>query len=466
MSSVMASRISTIPERFKGQVIYPGDAEYDSARKVWNGMIDKYPAAVVRPADEGDVIAAVDFARDHQLPLSVRGGGHNVAGHATNDGGIVIDLSSMKKIEVDPVKRTVRAQGGVVWGELDAATQPYGLAAPGGVYSQTGIAGLTLGGGFGWLRSAYGLSCDNLIGAEVVTADGRLIRANASENSDLLWGLRGGGGNFGVVTTFEYQLHPVGPDVMFAFVFYDGTDADEMKRAVRLYRDFSASAPDEVSTLFVLGQVPPEEHFPEELHRRPFSAFAALYVGPVEEGRKALQPLLDFGTPLIDISGVKPYIEAQQSFDREFPDGRRYYWKSINLNHLNEDAIDRIVAHARQQPSPFSTTDLWHVGGAMKRGSAETSAFNGRQAEFLFNAEANWNDPADDNANLAWVRDFIAGVEEFSDGSRYLNFAGFQEEGDDMMRKAFAGQYARLQALKQQYDPTNLFRLNQNVKPE
>lgn len=466
MSSVMASRISTIPERFKGQVIYPGDAEYDSARKVWNGMIDKYPAAVVRPADEGDVIAAVDFARDHQLPLSVRGGGHNVAGHATNNGGIVIDLSSMKKIEVDPVNRTVRAQGGVVWGELDAATQPYGLAAPGGVYSQTGIAGLTLGGGFGWLRSAYGLSCDNLIGAEVVTADGRLIRANASENSDLLWGLRGGGGNFGVVTTFEFQLHPVGPDVMFVFVFYDGTDADEMKRAVRLYRDFSAAAPDEVSTLFALGQVPPEAHFPEELYRRPFSAFAALYAGPVEEGRKALQPLLDFGTPLFDLSGVKPYTEAQQAFDDEFPDGRRYYWKSMNVNHLNEDAIDRIVAHARQQPSPFSTTDIWHVGGAVKRGSAETSAFNGRQAEFLVNAEANWNDPADDSANLEWVRRFIAGIEEFSDGSRYLNFAGFQEEGDDMMRKAFAGQYARLQALKQQYDPTNLFRLNQNVKPE
>lgn len=466
MSSVMASRISTIPERFKGQVIYPGDAEYDSARKVWNGMIDKYPAAVVRPADEGDVIAAVDFARDHQLPLSVRGGGHNVAGHATNNGGIVIDLSSMKKIEVDPVNRTVRAQGGVVWGELDAATQPYGLAAPGGVYSQTGIAGLTLGGGFGWLRGAYGLSCDNLIGAEVVTADGRLIRANASENSDLLWGLRGGGGNFGVVTTFEFQLHPVGPDVMFVFVFYDGTDADEMKRAVRLYRDFSAAAPDEVSTLFALGQVPPEAHFPEELYRRPFSAFAALYAGPVEEGRKALQPLLDFGTPLFDLSGVKPYIEAQQAFDDEFPDGRRYYWKSMNVNHLNEDAIDRIVAHARQQPSPFSTTDIWHVGGAVKRGSAETSAFNGRQAEFLVNAEANWNDPADDSANLEWVRRFIAGIEEFSDGSRYLNFAGFQEEGDDMMRQAFAGQYARLQALKQQYDPTNLFRLNQNVKPE
>lgn len=466
MSSVMASRISTIPERFKGQVIYPGDAEYDSARKVWNGMIDKYPAAVVRPADEGDVIAAVDFARDHQLPLSVRGGGHNVAGHATNDGGIIIDLSSMKKIEVDPVNRTVRAQGGVVWGELDAATQPYGLAAPGGVYSQTGIAGLTLGGGFGWLRGAYGLSCDNLIGAEVVTADGRLIRANASENSDLLWGLRGGGGNFGVVTTFEFQLHPVGPDVMFVFVFYDGTNADEMKRAVRLYRDFSAAAPDEVSTLFALGQVPPEAHFPEELYRRPFSAFAALYTGPVEEGRKALQPLLDFGTPLFDLSGVKPYTEAQQAFDDEFPDGRRYYWKSMNVNHLNEDAIDRIVAHARQQPSPFSTTDIWHVGGAVKRGSAETSAFNGRQAEFLVNAEANWNDPADDSANLEWVRRFITDIEEFSDGSRYLNFAGFQEEGDDMMRKAFAGQYARLQALKQQYDPTNLFRLNQNVKPE
>lgn len=450
---------------FRGQVIIASDGEYEAARKVWNGMIDRYPAAIVRPLDANDVSIAVKFVREYQLPLSVRGGGHNVAGHGTNDGGIVIDLSSMKKIEVDPVKRIARAEGGVVWGELDAATQPYGLAAPGGVFSKTGIAGLTLGGGFGWLRSTYGLSCDNLIGAEVVTADGEIVRASATQNSELLWGLRGGGGNFGVVTTFEYQLHPVGPEVMFAFAFHDGATVDDMKRAARLYRDFSATAPDEVNTIMAFGQIPPDEHFPEHLHRKPFTLLGGMYVGPVEEGKKALQPLLDFGTPLLDFSGVKPYVEVQQSFDADYPDGLRYYWKSLNLMHLSDKAIERIVAHARQQPSPFSTTDVWHVGGAVKRGSAETSAFYGRHAEFVLNPEANWIDPADDATNLEWVRRFLADVEEFSDGSRYLNFAGLQEEGDEMMRKAFGDHYMRLKALKQQYDPTNLFRLNQNVKP-
>lgn len=450
---------------FEGQIITPDSAEYEDARKVWNGMIDRYPALIVRPDSAKAVAEAVNFARENNLLISVRGGGHNVAGHATNNGGMVIDLSAMKKIEVDPVGRTARAQGGVTWGELDAATQVYALATPGGVFSKTGIAGLTLGGGFGWLSSKYGLSCDNLIGAEVVTADGRIIRADANENSDLLWGLRGGGGNFGIVTTFEYQLHPLGPDVMFVFTFHDGSTADDMKRAVRFYRDFVKAAPDEVSTILAIGQIPPDEHFPEALHRKPFVLFGGLYAGSPEEGQKVLQPLLDFGTPLMDASGVKPYVEAQQSFDADYPDGLRYYWKSLNLMHLDDAVIDRIVEHARLQPSPFSTTDLWGLGGKMTRVSADESAFNGRQAAFLLNPEANWIAPEDDKANITWVRNFIDDMQEFSDGSRYLNFAGFQEEGDDMMRKAFAAQYERLAALKQKYDPNNLFRLNQNIKP-
>jgi FAD/FMN-containing dehydrogenase len=465
----------TLPDRktlqafaaaFRGQIIQPEDSHYEAARKVWNGMIDRYPALIIRPIDVNDVVMAVHFAREQGFLLSVRGGGHNVAGHATNDGGMVIDLSLMKKIEVDPVTRTARAEGGVTWGELDAATQVYGLATPGGVYSRTGIAGLTLGGGFGWLRNKYGLSCDNLVGAEVVTAGGRLVRASASENVDLLWGLRGGGGNFGIVTAFEYQLHPVGPDVMFAFVFHDGADADEMKRALHFYRDYNATAPDEVSTLMALGQIPPDEHFPEALHRRPFILFGGLFTGPVEQGRSALQPLLDFGTPLIDLSGVKPYVEAQQAFDADYPDGLRYYWKSLNLKRLDEAAIARIVEHARQQPSPYSTTDLWHVGGAVSRVSPEESAFHGRGAAFLLSPEANWIDPADDDRNVAWLRRFIVEMEPFSDGSRYLNFPGFQEEGDSMMRESFGPQYARLAALKRMYDPQNLFHLNQNIKPE
>ncbi|NLF75134.1 MAG: FAD-binding oxidoreductase [Chloroflexi bacterium] len=459
------STVQSLAGQVKGPVILPDDAAYDEARKVWNGMIDRYPALIVRPLDVSDVIAAVNFAREHDLLLSVRGGGHNVAGHATNDGGIVIDLAEMKQIEVDPAGRTVRVGGGATWGDVDAATQPHGLATPGGVYSRTGIAGLTLGGGYGWLRSTYGLSCDNLIAAEVVTADGRLVHASATENPDLLWGLRGGGGNFGIVTTFEFRLHPVGPDVMFVFVFHDGRGEDAMKRALRLYRDFSETAPDEANTIAALGQIPPDEHFPEELHRTPFAAFGGLYVGPVDEGEKVLRPLRDLGTPLLDFSGVMPYVEAQRAFDADYPDGLRYYWKSLNLTRLDEDAIERIVRHARQQPSPFSTTDLWHVGGAMKRVGPDESAFSGRDAAFLLSPEANWLDAADDEANLRWVRDFVADMAPFSDGSRYLNFAGFQEEGDDMIQASYGAQHARLQALKRQYDPGNLFRLNQNIKP-
>ncbi len=464
-SKSIESAVQELARSFQGAIILPGDVEYEQARKIWNGIIDKHPLIIVRPQHADDVIAAVNFARENNLLLSVRGGGHNVAGHATNDDGLVIDLSSMKKIEVDPVNGIARAEGGVVWGELDAATQAYGLATPGGVYSKTGIAGLTLGGGFGWLRNKHGLSSDNLIGAEVVTASGELIHVSATENADLLWGLRGGGGNFGVVTTFEYQLHPVGPEVMFAFAIHDGTDASEMKRALRFYRDFHATAPKEVSTILALGKVPPVDHFPPELHNTPFILLAGLYAGAVVDGERALQPLRDFSTPLLDLSGVMPYVQAQQAFDQEFPDGLRYYWKSLNLTRFDDEAIERIVDHARRQPSPLSTTDIWHVGGAMTEIDPDTTAFYGRQAAFLLNAEANWNDPANDDGNFRWVRDFISDMAAFSDGSRYLNFAGFQEEGDKMMRGAFGAHYQRLVELKQKYDPTNLFRLNQNVKP-
>lgn len=463
---ILLGKSDTLRTHFSGPIILPGDLDYNQARKVWNGMINRYPALIVRPTDADDVIAAVNFARDNRLPISVRGGGHNVAGHGTTDGGIVIDLSLMRGIRVNPGNRTARAEGGVTWGELDEATQRYGLATPGGVFSRTGIAGLTLGGGFGWLRNKYGLSCDNLLSAEVVTADGRLIRASKDRNSDLLWGLRGGGGNFGIVTSFEYQLHRVGPEVMFAFTFYEAEDEETMKQALRFYRDFSEVAPDEVSTIAALGRIPAEpEVFPEAIHGRFFVLFGGLYAGSPAEGQRAMQPLMNFGVPMVNASGVRPYTEAQQVFDADYPDGHRYYWKSLNLMRLNEDTIDRIVKHARRQVSWHSTTDLWHIGGAVARGSADYSAFHGRQAAFLLNPEANWEHPDDDEANIAWARDFIEDMQEFSDGSRYLNFAGFQEEGDAMIRKAFGPQFARLMELKGKYDPDNLFNLNQNINP-
>lgn len=450
---------------FRGEVVLPGDTKYDQARRVWNGMIDRYPALIARCARVEDVIASVNFARENELLVAVRGGDHNVAGHATCDGGLVIDLSPMKRIEIDPVSRVARVEAGVTWGELDAAAQVYGLATPGGVFSETGIAGLTLGGGFGWLRNKYGLSCDNLIAAEVVTTKGQAIRTNQSENPDLLWGLRGGGGNFGVVTTFVFRLHPVGPQVMFVFVFHDGQGA-KMKEAIQFYRDFCATAPDEVSSIGFAGIVPPGlAHFPEKIQGLPFFGIGALYAGDPDAGQELLQPLRDFSQPIIDFSGIMPYVQAQRAFDEDYPDGLRYYWKSLNLTRLDDRVIDRIVLHAQKQPSPLSTIDIWHIGGAVKRSGPEESAFFGRAASFLLNPEANWEKPQDDEANIGWVRDFIADMGEFSDGSRYLNFAGFQEEGDEMIQKAFGDRYQRLVTLKDKYDPSNLFRLNQNIKP-
>lgn len=454
-----------LESRLEGSVTLPGDQGYDAARAVWNGMIDRYPAIIIHCASTGDVVEAVNFCRENELTVAVRGGGHNVAGHATCDDGAVIDLEPMKKIDVNPVAKVATVGGGVTWGELDAASQVYGLATPGGVFSDTGVAGLTLGGGLGYLRNTHGLSCDNLIGAEVVLADGSVVRADEVENPDLLWGLRGGGGNFGIVTSFEFRLHELGPEVAFSFIFHNA-EGDKLAEAIRFYRDYTTSAPDEVGTLFACGVIPPhEEVFPKEIHGKPFALFAGLYAGSVEDGKHALQPLQDFGEPLIDFGGVMPYVEAQKMFDEDYPDGLRYYWKSINVSRLDDEVIERIVKHSRKQVSPFSTIDIWHVGGAVSRKGPEDGAFFGRNAAFLISPEANWEEPEDDEANIKWLRELIADMKEFSDGSRYLNFAGFQEEGDAMMRDAFGPYYQRLAELKKKYDPTNFFALNQNIKP-
>ncbi len=456
--------IARLELALQGQLILPGDPEYDAARTVWNGMIDRYPALIARCETTQDVVTAVTFARHHNLLLSVRGGGHNVAGHATNDGGLVIDLSPMKQVVVDPERRTVRVGGGVMLGELDAATQQYGLAVPTGVVSETGIAGLTLGGGFGWMRNKYGLTCDNLLAAEVVLADGRVLHASERENSDLFWGLRGGGGNFGIVTEFEFQAYPLGPEVMQVAVFHDG---EAMGEVLRHFRDFCATAPDEISLLAACGVFPPgAEIFPKALHGRHFIALIGVYIGDAAEGERILQPLRDFRPPLFDASSRLPYVTAQTFFDEDYPAGEmRYYWKSLNLTTLDDAAIDTLVAHARRQPSAHSTTDIWYNGGAIQRVDEAAMAFHGRHVNFVINPEANWEHPAEDEENIAWVRDFLAAMQPYSDGSRYLNFPGFQEEGDDMMRAAFASKYDKLAALKRKYDPTNLFSLNQNIKP-
>ncbi len=457
--------LSQLATAFQGDLIQPTDAAYDEARSVWNGVIDKRPALIAKCASPEAVATAVCFAHDHNLLLSVRGGGHNVAGHATNDGGLVIDLSLLNKVMVDPEARLVQAGGGALIADLDRETQKYGLAVPLGVVSETGIAGLTLGGGLGHLRNKYGLSCDNLVAAQVVLANGQIVNASQSENSDLFWGSRGGGGNFGIVTRFTYRAYPVGPEVFFTAVFHKGERGD-MKKALQFYRDFSKAAPDEISSIGVCGIFPAVEMFPEELHGRPFVLFVAMHCGTPAEGEKAMMPLRTFAEPLLDFSSTMIFTDVQTFFDEDYPAGElRYYWKSLNLPTMSDEAIERIVHHSLQMPSSHNTVDIWHNGGAVARVAEDAMAFSGRQASFLLNVEANWEHPEADEAHINWVRSLLRDATQFSDGSRYLNFPGFQEEGESMMRSTFGPKYERLARLKKKYDPNNLFSLNQNIKP-
>jgi FAD/FMN-containing dehydrogenase len=457
------SVVEAFGARLRGELVRPGDAGYEEVRKVWNGMIDRRPALIARAASVADVINSVTFARENDLLLAVRGGGHNVAGTGTVEGGLLIDLSRMKGIKVDPERRTAHVEPGVTIGELDKKTQAFGLATPMGVVSETGVAGLTLGGGIGWLRRKHGLSSDNLISVDVVTADGRFVSASAEENEDLFWGIRGGGGNFGIVTCFEYRLHPVGPAVMFDFVFYPG---DRTREVLGFLNEYMAQAPDEVSPLAFLGRVPHDEMFPEEWHGEQFVAIAAMYAGSVEEGERVLGPLRELGVPIADFSGPIPYVEAQKILDEDYPDGGRYYWKSQNVNGLGDEEIERLIAHAEAAPSDHSTIDVWYQGGAMGRVGASETAFGDRGAPILLGIEANWEEPADDEANVAWARECVADMRRFSGGGAYLNFPGFMEEGQSLMRDAYGENYERLAALKDEHDPANLFRLNQNIKPE
>ena len=459
--------VDTLAHNLHGRLLQPDDPGYEQARHVWNGMIDKCPALIVKCANTRDVVSAVNFAREHGLLLSVRGGGHNVAGYATNDGGMVVDLSPMNRVAVDPGSRIVHAGGGATIADVDGATKQHGLAVPLGVVSQTGIAGLTLGGGIGWLRNKYGLTCDNLVGAEVVTADGRVVNASEDRNADLLWGLRGGGGNFGVVTELVYRAHPVGPEVMFVFTFYHG---EKIRDALRYYREYCGTAPEEVSSFAICGAVPPEEPFPEELHGEPYVLFAACYAGSVEQGRPVLQPLRAFdadnGGPMLDFSGPMSYAdEVQTILDEDYPDGMRYYWKSLYLDSLGDDVIEAVVARVEARPGRLSTVDVWHMGGAVTGRREVDGALGARDAPYLLGVEANWESPVRDEANVAWARDTVAELATFSSGAEYLNFPGFHEGGEETLRRAFSGNYRRLQALKRKYDPDNLFRVNQNVAP-
>jgi FAD/FMN-containing dehydrogenase len=452
---------SDLRERFSGEVISPDQAAYDEARRVFNGMIDRRPLAIARCVDTADVVAAVDVAREHGLVVAVRGGGHSVAGLSTCDDGITIDLSGLKSIVVDPVTRTARAGGGVLWGEFDAATQAHGLHAPGGRVTTTGLGGFTTGGGYGWTSCRYGLACDNVISARVVLADGRVVTASAEEHPELFWGIRGGGGNFGIVTEFEFRLHPLGPIVLAGLAMFPIERAAEV---VRGWRDCADSAPDELATACVVLTAPPEPFVPPELRGAPVLGVAALYVGDVDEGAEVVRPLRQLD-PIVDQIVPMPYTAFQSALDPLAPWGVRSYWRGEYMRDLSDAAIDTFLAHgldATAQGAPLSQMVIFRIGQSIAAVPDGATAFSPRDAGYLFHPISVWTDPADDGRMIAVNRRFAAAMRPFSTGASYLNFT---PEGDRVRDAYGADKYARLVAVKDAYDPANLFRLNHNIQP-
>jgi FAD/FMN-containing dehydrogenase len=446
---ISPSALEKFRTSLRGPYFCPGEKGYDEARKIHNAMIDRHPAIIARCAGAADVIAAVEFAREQDLLVSVRGGGHSIAGKAICDGGLLIDLSGMKSIRVEPAKGTVRAEPGLTLGEFDRETQAFDLATTMGVVSRTGISGLTLGGGIGWLARKYGLACDNLISADVVAVDGRMLTASATENDDLFWGLRGGGGNFGVVTSLEFRLHQVGP-VLGGGVFYP---AEKAREVLRFFRDFAQSSPDELSTQVATVTLP-------EVGR--MVGIAGCYCGPIAEGEKLLKPLRAFGPPAVDLFASMPYVQLQSMLDPFFPPGRHAYTKANFLKDLSDGAIEAFAAHATA-PSPYTLGVLEHLGGAFSRVPPGDTAFAHRNYPYNFSIWSNWLDPADSEKNIQWTRDFWDAMQPFMVAGAYVNY--LEDEADPLAREAYGPNYHRLVSLKNKYDSTNFFQMNHNIKP-
>jgi FAD/FMN-containing dehydrogenase len=454
--------IQEFAANFRGELIRPGDEGYDDARTVFNSMIDRHPALIARCSGVADVIAAVNFARENELVVAVRGGGHSVPGYAVCEGGIVVDLSPMKGVWVDPDTHTARAQAGVTWGEFDRETQQFGLATTGGRVTHTGIAGLTLGSGSGWLERKLGLTCDNLISVELVTADGQFLKASESENDDLFWGLRGGGGNFGVATSFEYQLHPIGPIVLGGMVLHPFSRAKEL---LRFWRDYLDTAPDEVGTAPAIFTAPPAPFVPEDMKGQLVAGLIVCYAGSPEEGEEWIRPLKEFGPPEVDLVQPMPYTVVQSLLDPSQPPGRRNYWKAENMNELSDEAIETLVDYAATLASPFSFVVLEPKGRAISRVEEDETAYGGRDAAHSLYAFSMWENPAEDEANITWTREFMRAMEPFITPGISLNFTSDQDQ--EKVKDFFGrnGKYQRLISLKNKYDSNNLFRLNQNIKP-
>ncbi len=461
-STINSETLKTFADRLDGQLIFPDDPDYDAARKVWNGMIDRRPALIVRCAGEDDVVRLVRLARENDLLVSIRGGGHHVAGYAVCDGGLMIDLSAMRSVTVDPQARVARVQAGALWADVDAAAQAHGLATPGGEVSLTGVAGLTLGGGVGYIRRKHGLSCDNLLAVDIVTANGQKRRASENENSDLFWALRGGGGNFGVVTAFVFRLHPVGPDVVTLNPIYP---FDTARSLLETWRRFTESAPDEASTAFAIWGIPEHPELPAELYGTPVCLLDGMYIGPVQQGEVLFKPLREVGEPLLDLGGPTTYREAQQGFDEFMQDGDLYYWKSLFLDRLSDAAVDTMMSWVKRRPNPRLLVIIRHMGGAVSRVDEGATAYQNRAANYMFSIDGAWSDPTESERNIAWVRGFWEAMSRYSNGGVYVNFPGFGENPQQLWQSSFGKNYRKLVAVKTTYDPTNFFRMNQNIKP-
>lgn len=455
-----AKDVAMLENRLTGEVVLPDDPGYDDTRRLWNAMIDKRPAVIVRAAGTADVVQAVRFARERGLPLAVRGGGHNIAGNGSCDDGLLVDLSMMRDVSVDPVARRAVVAGGALLSDVDAATQAHGLAVPLGINSTTGVGGLTLGGGFGWLSRSFGLTVDNLLSAEVVTAAGDVVIANAQHHADLFWALSGGGGNFGIVTRFEFNLHPVGPQLLSGLVVYPLAEA---RSVLRKYRAFMATAPDALTVWAVMRLAPPLPFLPADVHGTPVLVLALLHAGDPAEGTALVEPLRSLGTPVGEFVGVQPFTAWQQAFDPLLTHGARNYWKSHNLDGVQDGLIDAAVASAAGVPTMGCEIFIAALGGAVSRPDPGATAYPHRHARFVVNVHGRWDTPADDERGVRWTRDAFDTMAPFASTGVYVNFLTADET--DRVRAAYGGNFDRLARIKRALDPENLFRNNQNVPP-
>jgi FAD/FMN-containing dehydrogenase len=460
MKQLEKARLDEFKGRFRGNVLAPGDPDYEEVRQIWNAMIDRRPALIARCTSPEDVVQAVKFARQNDLVVSIRGGGHNIAGNAVCDDGLMIDLSLMKNVKVDPSARRARVDPGCILADFDAVAQQHGLATPLGINSTTGVAGLTLGGGFGWLSRKYGMTIDNLLSVNVVTAEGNQVHASENENADLFWGLRGGGGNFGIVTSFEFQLHPVGPNVLSGLIAFPFSEA---KSVITKFARFTETMPDELNVWMVTRQAPPLPFLSTEVHGKEIVVLALCYVGDPVEGERLIEPLRGFGSAHGEHVGVQPYTAWQQAFDPLLARGARNYWKSHNFSKLSDGVIDAIIEYAARLPSPHCEIFVGTIGGQTGRVSPDAMAYPSRDANYVMNVHGRWESAAEDQRCIAWARDFFAKSQPFASGGAYINF--LTEDETDRVAFAYGPVYRQLAELKKKYDPTNFFRMNQNIKP-